>query len=148
MKIDVINGQETVASWVRRHYEVPSHEEDIVAWWKSKTHFGTALQPAYIFTILRQCDYLELKELRNYLQEKVETSQILKRSTNGNRIQLTIIVANGTSNSDPLPFKQARGSSLPACFFMPRLLTKFTKQPTLCLKFYNYVFINLKNLQI
>lgn len=78
MKIEVINGQETVASWVKRHYETPSHEEDVVAWWKSKTHFGTTLQPAYIFTILRQCDYLELKELRNYLREKIETSQFLK----------------------------------------------------------------------
>lgn len=78
MKIEVINGQETVASWVRRHYEVPSHEEDVVAWWKFKTHFGTTLQPAYIFTILCQCDNLELKELRNYLQKKVEVSKFLK----------------------------------------------------------------------
>ncbi|MDO5386543.1 MAG: hypothetical protein Q4F75_04660 [Pseudomonadota bacterium] len=78
MKIEVINGQETVASWMKRHYETVSREEDIVAWWKSKTYFGTTLQPARVFTILRQCDNLELKALRNYLQEKVEASQFLK----------------------------------------------------------------------
>lgn len=78
MKIEVIDGRETVASWVKRNFETVTPEENVVAWWKSQTHYGTNLQPEHVHAILSECHRFELKKLRSYLEEKVETSQFLK----------------------------------------------------------------------
>lgn len=79
MKMEVINGRETVESWVKRkfHKQEKSPSIDVVAWWRSETGFGSRLNPALVHKLLRRCTNEEIKELKNFLQQKVESSRFL-----------------------------------------------------------------------